>query len=334
MANSFPSTQVTGANAVAEFHHELDKVIDQTAATGFFTDNALGAKFVGAKTVSIPTLSMNGLGDYSRSDGFVGGDMTVTRHVYTLSMDRGRSFRIDRMDNDEAGVMNLIGETSTEFVRTRVVPEVDAYVLSKLAKLAETKSHTVTVGQSSTLAADCYKMFSEARNKVEEELGYNGDQLVAFVDSAFLAALESSSAFDRQIVVSDFVQGGISTKVKTVDGVILIPVKGDRMYDEFVFLNGLNAGGSDQTAGGFTPKLTTTGSGESAVTTKTHIGMLMCPRNLGGLVKKTEKLRVFTPEQNQAADGWKIDYRLYYDYFVKKSAENAVYAYTYSETVS
>ena len=47
------------------------------------------------------------------------------------------------------------------------------------------------------------------------------------------------------------------------------------------------------------------------------------------LVKKTEKIRVFEPEKNPAADAWKFDYRLYYDLLVRASFEESIYTYVY-----
>ena len=47
------------------------------------------------------------------------------------------------------------------------------------------------------------------------------------------------------------------------------------------------------------------------------------------LIKKTDKVRIFTPDRNQQMDAYKFDYRLYYDLLVKKSKENSIYAYIY-----
>lgn len=51
------------------------------------------------------------------------------------------------------------------------------------------------------------------------------------------------------------------------------------------------------------------------------------PRKAGILVKKTEKIRTFTPDKNQEMDAYKFDYRLYYDAFVKTSMKKAIYVY-------
>lgn len=96
-----------------------------------------------------------------RDNGFNKGSVTVDQKTYTLTMDRGRSFQLDREDEDETGVANLAGQVLSEFVRTKVAPEVDAYVLSKLATTAVTNAHTVT---DSNPATKIYSLFMKALN--------------------------------------------------------------------------------------------------------------------------------------------------------------------------
>ncbi len=102
----------------------------QKSVTGFMADNVFRSKFVGAKTVLIPTLEMSGLGDYDRDKGFATGALTLTHDSYTLTQDRARTFHLDSEDEDETGIANLAGQVMGEFVRTQVVPEMDAYILS------------------------------------------------------------------------------------------------------------------------------------------------------------------------------------------------------------
>lgn len=47
-------------------------------------------------------------------------------------------------------------------------------------------------------------------------------------------------------------------------------------------------------------------------------------------MKKTEKIRIFEPDRNLNMDAYKLDYRLYYDAFIKKSMEGTVFAYSYT----
>lgn len=290
---------------------ELDKAIVQKAVTGFFNDNAFGAKFVGAKTVSVPVMDMDGLGDYDRDGGFAQGGVNLEYKDYALTQDRGRTFQIDAQDADESGIAGLAGKVSGEFVRTKVVPEMDAYVLSKLGKHAETAAQTVT----GTLDGDVLKMFNDAQIAIGSNLDFD-KELVCFVNPTVWAALMNTSAITRQITVSDFKQGDVNLQVKKLNGITLIPVSDNRMYTEYTFNDGKTSG---QTSGGFVKA-----SGAK------NIGMLMLPKSACMLVKKTDKVRVFDPMTTQNANAWKIDYRVYYDALIKESEKAGIYAYLYN----
>ena len=274
----------------------------QKSATGFFADNALATKFVGAKTVIIPDINFQGLADYDRDSGFTRGAITVSNTSYTMAMDRARSLQIDREDMDETGIASLAGKILVEYVRTKVVPECDAYVISKLAGLAASRANTI--------AGDVSKPFEALSlliNEVRGKVGFDED-LVAFLDSSIYAALMNSNEISRMITVSDFKQGDVNIRVQSLNGVAIIPVVSERMKTAYTFNN--------TTAGGFTP----------AQNAKS-IYMLVCPKSGAHLVKKTEQMRIFTPEQNVDADAYKFDYRIYYDVFVNKSGLDSVWAW-------
>ena len=91
-----------------------------------------GVLFTGANTIKLYETNMDGLGDYDRQNGFITGDVNGAWNPYTLEIDRGRSFTIDVMDNDETLGM-AFGTLAGEFLRTKVVPENDAYTFAKIA---------------------------------------------------------------------------------------------------------------------------------------------------------------------------------------------------------
>ncbi len=289
---------------------ELDKLFVQGPVTGFFTDNVLRSKFVGAKTVLLPEMELSGLGDYDRDTGFIKGTVTVSNQPYTLAMDRARSFQLDREDEDETGIANLAGQVLGEFVRTRVVPEVDAYCLSKLAGLAATKGHTV----SGTPKTEAFKMFNEACAAVQNEVGFD-EPLVCFVNPTMWAAIQNSPELSRHITVTEFKKGDVYYEVKSINGIPLFPVADNRMKSAYTFYDGATEG---EESGGFVPA-------ENAQS----VGLLILPKKAASLVKKTERVRTFDPSQNQAADAYKFDYRTYYDLIVKNSAADSIYAYVY-----
>ena len=293
---------INSLETAKRYTDELDKAIVQQAVTGFFADNIFTVKFAGAKTVIMPDISFVGLADYNRDSGFSLSGTTIGNTSYTLSKDRGRKLQIDREDMDETGVANLAGQVLKEYIRTQVVPEMDAYVLSKLAKVASDKSHKTTY-----TAAKAVSQLATAINNVQSRVGYE-EELVAFCDPTFYAQLMNSTEFSRNIVVSDFAKGGLNTRIKFFNGVALIPVTEDRMREEYEFKAGTAATASAAATGGFAAK-TNTG----------YTRALVISKKGASLVKKTETLRIFTPEQNIDADAYAFNYRLYYDVFVKKS---------------
>lgn len=291
---------------------ELDKLFVQGPVTGFFTDNVLRSKFVGAKTVLLPEMELSGLGDYDRDTGFIKGTVTVSNQPYTLKMDRARSFQLDREDEDETGIAGLAGQVLGEFVRTKVVPEVDAYCLSKLAGLAVTKGHTVS-GAPDTEAV---KMFHEACAAVQNEIGFD-EPLVCFVNPTMWTAIQNSPELSRQLTVNEFQKGDIVTEVKSINGVAILPVADGRMKSAYNFFDGATSG---EEAGGFVPEASAQ-----------NVGLIVMPKRGASLVKKTERVRTFAPDQNQAADAYKFDYRTYYDLIVRNSMSDCVYAYVYAD---
>lgn len=293
----------------AKYTGELDKVIVQESVTGFMADNTFRSKFVGAKTVIVPDMDMVGLADYNRDNGYAQGGITVKQTSFELTKDRGRKLVLDREDMDETGIANLAGQVLGEFARTKVVPEMDAYVLSKLGKIAASESvaqdadgenvnikakHTTVFNSSKPLA-----QFNTVADNIRSRAGFN-TELVAFVHPTFYTALKNTAEYQKTVVISEFKQGEISLKVKSIDGIALIPVAADRMKSDYVF--------NSAEKGGFTPA-------EGAVDNY----LIMLPKKACSLVKKTETMRIFTPEQNKDRDAYEFNYRLYYDCFVKKS---------------
>ena len=296
------------ANSLAfatKFASELDKVLEQTSKTGFMAQNDFGVTFIDARTVKIPSMALIGLGDYS--DGFPVGDVTVTNTAYTVSKDRGRSFSIDAVDAGDTGIERLSGQVLSEFVRTKVVPEMDAYVLSGLAGIANTASQTIAPA-TYPIASKPYEAIMTLASKIEDA-GYDGEK-VCFMTYDNLNKLSLSSEISKMIDVGDFKNGEVSYKVKRIGDIVLIGVPANRMKTAYTF-----DAGATSSAGGFT-----------AADGAKEIQLLMVPKNAVSIGKKHEAIRTFSPNENQNADAYKFDYRLHYDFFVKASMKPTIWA--------
>ena len=111
----------------------LDEVYKEASLTGAL-DGApeLAQAGASADELIIPMMEMSGLADYSRTDGYVQGDVVLTHQTVRCNFDRGRMFSVDFLDDAEtAGI--AFGRLSGEFIRTRVAPELDAFRLAQYA---------------------------------------------------------------------------------------------------------------------------------------------------------------------------------------------------------
>ena len=51
---------------------------------------------------------------------------------------------------------------------------------------------------------------------------------------------------------------------------------------------------------------------------------LICPKSAPVAVSKTDNVKIITPELNQFADAWDVDYRKYHDLFVPDNKKAAI----------
>jgi hypothetical protein len=293
-------------NYASKYAPELDKMITQEAKTGFMADNAFKAKFVGAKTVYLPEITLEGLGDYSRETGYAKGDVGLSFKDYTLTKERSKQMILDAQDADESGVADLAGKLVGEYTRTKVVPEIDAYALSKLHGYAADTKNGKAAHTKVYSASTAVKDLLDGINYVESANGYSNEAIVAMVDPVLYSAIMTSTELQRMIIASDFKQGEVNLKVKSLNGVAIIPVSAERMHTV----------------------IKTTDTGFEPDTTSKTLHAVIMPKGAASLIKKVDKVNMFNPDEVEDMDAYKINFRLYYDLFVKKSKVNTIYSIT------
>ena len=174
----------------------LDDVYKASSKTAILDTANERVRFIGADTINLYTMSMDGLGDYSRNAGFVTGSVVGAWEPFKLTQDRGRSFMVDVMDNDETLGM-AFGNLAGEFIRTQVTPEIDAYRFAKYAGTSGISAATpadVTVGTT-----DIAALIQTAETKLgDDEVPEEGR--ILFISEAGYAALKDN--------ISRFVQNG------------------------------------------------------------------------------------------------------------------------------
>ena len=272
------------------FQTVLDELMVQDATTGWMEANAGQVIYNGGKTIKIPKMTLSGLGNYSRSSGYPVGDVNLSYESRTMTQDRGRQLTIDAMDVNEANFVPSASRISSEFQRTAVVPEVDAYRLSALATMAITADTSCEYSYTPASATIVAKL--EAAIAKVKKAGFRNVPLVIHATTDVVTALEIAAG--EKIRNSTFSQGGLNLTVPTFNGYPIIETDDSRMVSAI--------------------QVKTDGWEKGA--TAIDINFMVIPRSIPIAVSKQDKVKIFTPEENQSADAWIIDYRRYHDLWV------------------
>lgn len=290
-----------------QFQTVLDAQMLASATSAFMEANAGQVKYDGGDTVYIPEISMQGLAKYDRDEGFNQGSVTLKFNPYKMTQDRGRTFQLDSMDVNETNFVATSGTVMGEFQRTQVIPEIDSYRYSKIAALA-TAENKVTTGFTPAVATILEKLEAEI-TEIQDVVGED-EGLIVVMSTKLRTILNNADKFNRYLNVAEFKNGSINTTVKSFNDIPILGVPSARMKTAYVFNDGKTA---NQQAGGF-----------KADTGAKDINWIIMPQRAPIAVSKTDKVRVFTPDINQKADAWKIDYRKYHDLWIPKNRFAAI----------
>lgn len=292
------------------FQKALDVLAVREAVTGWMEVNASQVKYTGGAEVKIPKMTVQGLGDYDRDNGYLMGSSALEYETKKMTQDRGRKFQLDSMDVDETNFVTTASSVMGEFQRTKVIPEIDAYRLSKIATEAINANVAGMVQYGYTPGA----ANTSALRKVKEgiaairDLGYDGPLVIHATDS-FILELELELA--NKISTVNFKKGGIITKVPAVDEVPIIPTPANRLVTAIKLNDGKTSG---QEKGGF----------EKGATAK-DINFEIMPLKTPVAISKQDKMRIFDPNTNQKADAWAMDYRRFHDLWILENKVNSIY---------
>lgn len=222
-------------------------------------------------------MSLDGLADYSRNSGYVNGDVTLTNETVKFNYDRGRAFTVDAMDNEEtAGI--AFGKLSSEFLRTKVVPEVDAFRLATYAGIEGIGSATGTLADGNAALAAIVAAVSEMDDAEVSEEG----RVLFITPTLYNLILNVDTSKSKEIM-------GRFANVVTVPQ--------SRFYTAIELADGTTSG---ETAGGFT----------KAADAK-DINFMIIQKGAVLQYPKHTVNKVVSPEENQTSDGWKFFYRSY-----------------------
>jgi hypothetical protein len=270
------------ANSITLFKQTLSDTLDEVyrlaSLSAVLDGNAdMVKQGANANELIIPKMIVQGLADYDRASGYVSGDVTLTNETVQCNFDRGRMFTVDSMDDLEtAGI--AYGRLAGELIRTKVVPELDAF---RFAMYAGTSGIS---GISSGVALT------------------TGSAVISALRAAVTALDESEVPYEeRFLFITPTLDGLIAdldtTKSRQVmdrfQNKVLVPQT--RFFTAIEQLDGTTSG---EEAGGYV-------KGSEA----RDINFMVIHRSAVIQFSKHVAPKVILPEINQSTDGYKFGYR-------------------------
>ena len=286
----------------------LDKAVAQQALTGWMEGNAGQVVYNGGAEVKIPKLSMDGLGNYSRTDGFNSGSITFEYETRKMTHDRGRAFSFDELYVDETNFALTAATVMGEFQRTKVVPEIDATRIATIAQIAMGVTGDTQVEYGYTPAKTTIVDKIKVGIQTIRKAGYRNN-LICYVTYDVQALI--SQYYGDKISSATFAINGVDTRVPSIDGVPLVPMIDECMVTKLKFNDGKTSG---QTAGGF-----------EKATGGLDINFEIMSMDAPIAVQKTDNMRIFSPQVNQKARAWAMDYRKFHDVWVPDNKQKGLY---------
>lgn len=279
------------ANSITLFKNYislLDEVYKENAKTSVLDgDMSLVHAGSNAHEIVIPKISMDGLGDYSRNGGYVDGDVVLTNETVAFNYDRGRAFTVDAMDNEEtAGV--AFGKLSSEFIRTKVVPEMDAFRFATYA--GTTGISKVSAGATLSTGADVITALRAATTKMDEDEVPTEDR-VLFITPTLHGLIQDMDTTKSREVMSRF------------SSVVLVPQS--RFYTAITLYDGKTDTSSQDSGVNQKP------GGYVKASAGKDINFMVIHKPAVLQYTKHTVSKVITPDENQTADAYKFPYRAY-----------------------
>lgn len=270
------------ANTIQKFKKYVVGLLDEVyknASKTAILDGApeLASQGANADELIIPKIDMDGLGDYDRNSGYTQGDVTFTNETVKCNFDRGRMFTVDNVDNmDTAGM--AFGRLSGEFIRTKVVPELDAF---RFATYAATSGADITAHSGSYADGEAVRKAIAAKNDAMTDAEVPAEGRVLFINPVLNGMIRDMDTTKSKELLAKFAA--------------VVEVPQARFYTAIEQLDGKSDG---QKKGGF--KKADSGF---------NLNFLIVEKSAVIQYQKHVAPKTVTPEQNQDADAYKFGYR-------------------------
>jgi hypothetical protein len=299
-------------NKATIYERLLDSVVQAGLTSTPLTAKQSMIQYSGGDTVKIAKLTATGFGTYSRTAGYPTGTASLDWGTYTIPYDRGVSFLIDVMDQDETAGMLSSGNLIAEFGNAHEVPEVDSarYMAIFQAIVDDT---TVVYGYYLPVIATILTQFNSDVSAIRAKCGRT-PQLIAFMGESAFGILSNSTQLSKEMMVQSVAgDNGVTTDIYKINGVQIIPVPDDRLLTEYAF---------------------SATNGYSAKAWAQQMNWVICSPDAVVAFEKHRKVKVFSADTVQGKDGDLIETRLYHGCWVLDNKHNMIYVSLKTATIA
>lgn len=245
-------------------------------------------------------------------DGFARGSVEGGWEIFKLRYYRAKQFVVDQMDDEETAGL-IIGNLLTQFVRTKVVPEVDALRFQTLIEatnggignlIHESLSYESLIQGNGLSSQSILAKFNRAFVWLNKHEVPDDDQVI-FVSEDVWGLLLGDPLLTRFFDVSkQKSESGIDWEVQTYMGRPIIHVPDSRFFTHVELGNN-----------GYLP----------AADSK-KINYIICDRRAIVPVVKLDYTKIWTPDTQDDFIGYKVNFALYHDSFIPKNKKVGVFA--------
>lgn len=233
----------TNVNYAAEYSQALAQAYPYLSyfAAIWASENSTRYRPGMGKTMYIPTVTTSGAHDVNRNsiNGTFNRNWNNQWQAVELQMDREWDTLVDPMDITETNDVATIANITRAFVSMQKVPEMDAFLASKLAGFAG------AFGGVSTQSLTSSSILTEWDNALEfmTNQRVNRDRLYAYMTPGTYKLLKQATGLTRFIEVTNGIQA-VDRNVARLDGVTVVEVPADMMKTAYDFTEGWAVGGS------------------------------------------------------------------------------------------
>lgn len=233
-------------NYAAQYAQELANAYPYLSYFGDLWNGSESARFrpLSGKVVYIPSMTVTGAKAANRDQitGVFDRNFDISWQAAELSMDREWDTLVDPLDIMETNEVATIANVTKTFNELQKVPEMDAYMASKLATVA-----LGTTGGASTVTLTSANILEEWDKGVEymTNARVNRDRVRCAMTPAAFKLLKEAAGLTRFVDVTAGIQA-VDRNVAKLDGIQITEVPADIMKTKFTFTTGFVAANDAQ----------------------------------------------------------------------------------------